>query len=75
MVNLTTAIFGSGFQQILEWVVNQDEEVTVEKVEAEHGGELGMGLDDKGDQLCLLSSLTTHEPEDLVINTKNGCEA
>ena len=77
MVNLTTAIFGSSFQQILEWVVDQDEEVTVEKVEAEHGGELGMpGLDDKGDQLFrLLSSLTTHESEDLVINTKNGFEA
>ena len=58
-VNLPTAIFGSSFQQILEWVVDQDEEVTVEKVEAEHGGELGMGgLDDKGD-FRLLSSLTT----------------
>ena len=51
--------------------------MTVERVEAEHGGELGMGgLDDKGDQLYrLLSSLTTHESEDLVINTKNGFEA
>ena len=33
-------------------------------------------LDDKEDQLFrLLSSLTTHESEDLVINTKNGFEA
>ena len=77
VVNLTTAIFGSSFQSILEWVVDQDEEITVEKVEEEHGGELGMaGLDDKGDQLFrLLSSLTTHESEDLVINAKNGYEA
>ena len=77
VVNLTTAIFGSSFQSILEWVVDQDEEITVERVEEEHGGELGMaGLDDKGDQLFrLLSSLTTHESEDLVINAKNGYEA
>ena len=76
-MNLTTAIFGSSFQSILEWVVDQDEEITVERVEEEHGGELGMaGLDDKGDQLFrLLSSLTTHESEDLVINAKNGYEA
>ena len=43
VVNLTTAIFGSSFQSILEWVVDQDEEITVERVEEEQPeAEVGM---------------------------------
>ena len=75
--NLVTSIFGKEFEAVLEWCLDQDEEISMEALEAKHGEPDGVsGPADKGDQLFrLLSSLTHGESEDIVIGSKSGHEA
>ena len=53
--NLVTSIFGKEIETVLEWCLDQDEEITIEALEPKHGeSDAVSGLADKGDRFFRL---------------------